>query len=142
MVLEVEKQIAVLDKKAKSNAELKKENDVMKQEGKAQKARREWVCEWRLVDGDGNQKLNWSSTHAIVRFLLPMVDIKGELKMKDFTSMKACVKWLEKIKCGMTWDEHMNAAADEKMATYEEIWQAENDNSVVGAAPLFELGSV
>ena len=77
-----------------------------------------------------------------MRFLLPRVDIKGELKMKDCNSMKACVKWLGKVKRGMTWDEHMHAAAEVKKAAYEEMWRADNTNLAVGAAPLFELGSV
>ena len=114
----------------------------MKQDGEAQKAHREWVCEGRLVNDDGNPKLNRKSAHAIVRFLLPRVDIKGELKMKDFNSMKACVKWLGEVKRGMTWDEHMHVAAEEKTAAYEEMWRADNENFAVGAAPLFELGSV
>ena len=75
----------VLDAKAKANAELKKTNDVLKQDGEAQKAHREWVRDGRLVNDDGNPKLNRKSAHAIVRFLLPRVDINGELKMKDLT---------------------------------------------------------
>ena len=86
--------------------------------------------------------MNRKSAHAIVRFLLPRVDIKGELKMKDFNSMKACVKWLREVKHGMTWDKHMHAEAEEKTAAYEEMWRADNENTAVGAAPLFELGSV
>ena len=72
------------------------------------------------------------------------VDIKGELKMKDFNWLKACVKWLGEVKREMTWDEHMHMSAEEKTVTYEEMWQADNDNdnSAVGEAPLFELGSV
>ena len=138
VVLEAAKRIAVLDAKAKANAELKKTHDLLKRDGEAQKAHREWVCEGRLVNDDGNPKLNRKSAHAIVRFLLPRVDNKGELKMKDFNSMKACVKWLREVKRRMTWDEHMHVAAEEKTAAYEEI----NENSAVGAAPLFELGSV
>jgi hypothetical protein len=42
VVLEAAKRIAVLDaKKAKANAELKKTNDVLKQDDEAQKAHRE-----------------------------------------------------------------------------------------------------
>jgi len=62
--------------------------------------------------------------------------------MKDFNSMKACVKCLGEVKRGMTWDEHMHAAAEEKTVAYEEVWRADNENSAVRAAPLFELGSV
>jgi len=64
VVLELEKRIAMLDAKAKSYAELKKKNDELKRDGKDQK-----------VDGDRNPKLNWSSAHVIVKFLLPVVDI-------------------------------------------------------------------
>ena len=124
------------------NAELKKTNDVSKRDGEAQKAHREWVCEGRLVNHDRNPKLNRKSAHAIVRILLPRVDIKGELKMKNFNSMKACVKWLGEVKHGMTWDEHMHVAAEEKTVAYEEMWWADNENTAVRAAPLFELGSV
>ena len=107
-----------------------------------QKAHKEWVCDGRLINYDENPKLNRKSAHAIVRFLLPRVDIKGELKMKDINSMKVCMKWLGEVKRGMTWDEHMHAAAEEKMVAYEEMWRADNENLAVGAAPLFELGSV
>ena len=62
--------------------------------------------------------------------------------MKDFNSTKACAKWLEEVKRGMTWDEHIHAAAEEKMATYKEMWRADNENPEVRAAPLFELGLV
>ena len=144
VVLEAAKRIAVLDAKVKANVELKKKNDVLKRDGEAQKAHREWVCEGRLVDGDGNPNLNRKSFRVIVRFFLPRVDIKvkGELKMKDFNLTKACVKWLGEVKRGMTWDKQMHAAAEEKMVAYEEMWWADNENSAVGAAPLFELGSV
>ncbi len=74
----------------------------MKQDGKAQKAHKEWVGEGRLVNGDGNSKLSRKNAHAIVKFLLPRIVIKEELKMKDLTSMKACVKWLGEIAREMT----------------------------------------
>ena len=46
-----------------------------------------------------------------VQFLMPRMNIKGELKMKDFTSMEVCVKWLGEITHKMTWDKHMHVAA-------------------------------
>jgi hypothetical protein len=52
LILEAVKRIAVLDAEAKANAELKGKNDVLKRDGEAQKAHREWVCEGRLVDGE------------------------------------------------------------------------------------------
>ncbi len=53
----------------------------------------------------------------MVKFLLPRVDIMGELKLKDFNSMKKCVKWIGSIGRGMTWDEHMAAALVERAQT-------------------------
>jgi hypothetical protein len=50
---------------------------------------------------------------ALVKFLLLKVDILGELKLKDFNSMKKCNMWLGEIGCGMTWDEHMVAASQD-----------------------------
>ena len=52
----------------------------------------------------------------------------GELKLKDFNSMKKCVKWLGSIGRGMTWDEHMAAALEERRAQL--------------GPPLFSLGGV
>ena len=53
-----------------------------------------------------------------VQFLMPRMNIKGEFKMKDFTSMEVCVKWLGEIAHKMTWDEHMHVAAEEMTGTY------------------------
>ncbi len=66
-----------------------------------------------LVDEDGNPHLTKKDNHAIVKFLLSRFDIKGKLKLKDFSSMKTCVRWLGGIARGMSWDEHMVAAANE-----------------------------
>ncbi len=65
------------------------------------------------------------ASYAVVKFLLPRVDIKGELKLKDFNMMKKCIKWLEEIRRGMTWDEHMEAAVEDRRAS-----------------PMFSLGGV
>ena len=46
---------------------------------------------------------------AIVKVLLPHIDIEGVLKMKEFALAKACIKWLGKIGRGTTWDEEMGA---------------------------------
>jgi hypothetical protein len=56
------------------------------------------------------------SSYAVVKFLLPMIDIKGELCLKDFGTMKKCNTWLGGggIGRGMTWDKHMNAAVAER----------------------------
>ncbi len=73
----------------------------------------EWVSKGLLVDEDGSPKLDRKESYAVVNFLLPRIDIKGELKLKDFETMKKCNKWLGEIGRGMTWDEHMVAAVEE-----------------------------
>ena len=42
-----------------------------------------------------------------MQVLLPHIDIKGERKIRDFLTTKACIKWLEEIGRGMMWDEEM-----------------------------------
>ena len=52
----------------------------------------------------------------MVKFLLPIFDIKGKLSLKDFGTMKKCNTWLRGIGRGVTWDKHMNAVVDERRA--------------------------
>ena len=54
--------------------------------------------------------------------------------------MKACVQWLGQIAQGMTWDEHMAAAAEETWAKWKLMW--EDAGSTQNDALLFELGGV
>jgi hypothetical protein len=72
----------------------------------------------RLVDKNGSPRLTKKDSHAIVKFLLPRLDIKGELKLKDFSLMKACVRSLSGIAWGMSWDEHIVAAANKMQAEW------------------------
>ena len=58
----------------------------------------------------------WSSSYAVLKFLLPKIDIKGELRLKDFGTIKKCKGGLGGIGRGMTWDEHMEAAVAESRA--------------------------
>ncbi len=121
---------------------MKKATKAMKHNCKAQKAHADWVAAGWPVDKDGDPRLTKKDSHAILKFLLPRVDIKGELKLKDFSSMKACVRWLGGIVRGMSWDEHMVAAANKMQAE----WEAKGDNLGVNlsldTAPIFELGGV
>jgi hypothetical protein len=65
------------------------------------------------VDLIGHPQLNKKDSLAMVKFLLPKVDILGELNLKDFNLMKKCNVWLGEIGRGMTWDEHMVVAAQD-----------------------------
>ena len=53
---------------------------------------------------------------AVVKFLLPNIDIKGELRLNDFGTTKKCNAWLGGIGRGMTWDKQMEAAVAESRA--------------------------
>ena len=85
---------------------------------KAKRVYEEWTRMGRKVDANGFTDLGRSSSYAVVKFLLPKIDIKGELHLKDFGTMK--------IGRGMTWDEHMEAVVAELRAKL--------------GAPLFSLG--
>ena len=88
----------------------------------------EWTRTGRKVDANRFPDLDRSSSYAVVKFLLLLlkIDIKGELRLKDFGPMKKCNVCLGGIGRGMTWDEHMEAAVAESRAKL--------------GAPLFALG--
>ena len=82
----------------------------------------------RKVDANGCLDLDRPSSYDVVKFLLPKIDIKGELHLKDFGTMKKCNTWLGGIGRGMTWDKHMETGVAELRAKL--------------GAPLFALGGV
>jgi hypothetical protein len=142
VVVEAAKWVATLEKRPNAAAVMKKATKAMKRNCEAQKAHADWVVVRRLVDEDSNLCLNKKDSHATIKFLLPRLDIEGESKLKDFSSMKACVRWLGEIAPGMSWDDHMVAAMNVMRAE----WEAEGDNLGVNlrldTAPIFELGGV
>ncbi len=75
----------------------------------------EWTRTGRKVDANGFPDLDRSSSYAVVKFLLLLlkIDIKGELRLKDFGMMKKCNVCLGGIGRGVTWDEHMEATVAE-----------------------------
>ncbi len=79
----------------------------------ARKAHADWVLAGSPVDVIRHPRLNKKDSLVLVKFLLPKVDILGELKLKDFNLMKKCNMWLGEIGHKMTWDEHMAAAAQD-----------------------------
>jgi hypothetical protein len=93
---------------------------------KAQRVYEEWARTGRKVDANGCPDLDRPSSYAVVKFLLPKIDIKGGLRLKDFGMMKTCNEWLGRIRRGMTWDDHIEAAVPESRAKL--------------GAPLFALG--
>ena len=73
----------------------------------------EWLMTGRNVDANGCPDLDRPSSYAMVKLPLPKIDIKGELSLKDFGTMKKCNVWLGVIGRGMKWDEHMDVAVAE-----------------------------
>ena len=98
--MEAGKRLAELEKKAKAKVERKKDTESNKRSNEARKAHADWVLVGRPVDEMGHPRLNKKDSLAVVKFLLPRVDITGTLKLKDFNSMKKCVVWLAEIALG------------------------------------------
>ena len=75
------------------------------------------------MDGDGYPVMNRKDAFAVVKVLLPRMDILKELKLSNFRTVKDCVKWLGEIGRGTTWDEEMRALKreyDEEHGTNDE----------------------
>ncbi len=94
------------------------------------------------MDVIGHPWLNKKDSLAIVKFLLPKVDILGELKLKDFNSMKKCNVWLGETGHGITWDEHMVAAAQDIGEQWRSNGEILGEDFRLDGPPMFELGGV
>ena len=53
-----------------------------------------WVDGGCLKTAEGCPKMNLKPAKSIIKVLLPIIDIKGELKMKDFGTVGVCLKKL------------------------------------------------
>ena len=110
VVLEAAKRASLQAAKEKENTARKREEREKQLLVDGVSAFRRWVAQGRLfLEEDGHQypTLTRKDAVAIVRVLLPRIDVKGEMKMKDFPTGKACIKWLGEIGRGTTWDEEM-----------------------------------
>jgi hypothetical protein len=99
-----------LDKKKMEAAATKKVDQSVDTLNRAKRVYEEWVRTGRKVNANGCPDLGRPSSYAVVKLLLPKIDIKGELRLKDFGTMKKCNAWLGGLGRGMIWDEHMEAA--------------------------------
>jgi hypothetical protein len=142
VVVEAGKRMAELDKNAKEEVEQKKQLQSNTRSCEAHKAHVDWVLARSLVDVIGHLGLNKKDSLALVKFLLPKVDILGELKLKDFNSMKKCNVWLGEIGRGMTWDEHMVAAAQDIGEQWRSDGEILGEDFRLDGPPMFELGGV
>jgi hypothetical protein len=120
--------VAELERKVNEAVALKKVDQLVDLSNNAKNAHIDWMTRGRPVDADGDPFLDKKTSCAVVKFFLPRVNIKEELKLKDFNSMKNCVKWLGEIGRGITWDECMESAFEETRANVRAL--------------LFSLGGV
>ena len=114
-VNECNRRVEHVDKKKLEAAASKKEDQSIDTFNIAKKCYAAWVRHGRNADANGCPDLDRKSSYAVVKFLLPRIDIKRELGLKDFGTKKKCNTWLGEIARGMSWDEHMEAALAEKM---------------------------
>jgi hypothetical protein len=119
-------------------AAAKKVTGIKLQEDEGVLAYQAWVKSGRPVTPQGYPKMNLKNAKSIIKVLLPIIDIKGELKMKDFGTVGVCLKWLGAIARGMTWDEHMK----EYMNKLREERACAGLDLNVTAPSLFQLGGV
>ena len=112
VVLEAARRSALLTEKEKENAAQKREDKERQSLSDAVSAFRNWVNQGGKTLEDGSPVLQRKDAVAIVRVLLPRIDVKGERKIKEFSTAKACMKWLGEIGRGTTWDEEMRGIED------------------------------
>jgi hypothetical protein len=138
VIMEGSKQVLREAPEQMEAAAAKKVTGIKLKEDKGVLAYQAWVKSGWPVTPEGYPKMNLKNAKSIIKVLLPIIDIKGELKMKDFGTVGACLKWLGGIARGMTWDEHMKEYMDK-------MWEegaCEGVNLDVTAPPLFELRGV
>ncbi len=59
-----------------------------------------WENNGCTVDGEGYPVMNRKDAFAVVKVLLPSLDILNDLKLSNFRAVKECVKWLGEIYLG------------------------------------------
>ena len=77
-----------------------------------------WVESGRKASGDGWPELNKKDALAIIRVMLPRINIdlegNNKLKMGNFKTVNDCHKWLGEIRKGTAaWDAEMEAVMQE-----------------------------
>ena len=99
---------------------IKKKNDKKDQmNSEARRAFSAWINGGRKSDNEGYPVLNKKDAYAILRVLLPRLDVKKEFSLGSFKTTKDCIKWLGDVKRGTSWDEEMIAWETELTAMDE-----------------------
>ena len=112
VVTEAGSRAQVIEEKAKKEKEKKKIDGIENKNMKAVCYAAQWESKDKPVDESGHPKLTKDASIAIVKVLLPRINPNG--KLKDFNSMKACVKWLGELAGrGTTWVDEMKQLEEE-----------------------------
>ena len=109
VVIDASKRSAVEAEELKEKAVQKKIEKQESIQAEAKMAFAAWVGHGRKVNDDGYPALNKKDAYAIVRVLLPRIDVKKEFRLGQFKTVKDCIMWLGQIGRGTTWDEEMAA---------------------------------
>ena len=110
VVLEAHRRSALLAEKERDEAVQKKKDKEQQYILEGVDAFHRWMAQGKQITNDAGFSypvLVRKDAVAIVRALLPRIDILGQLKMKEFSTAKACIKWLGEIGRGTTWDVEM-----------------------------------
>ena len=97
VVLEAARRTAIQAEEAKKEAAKKKDEREKKIVSDGIVAFRKWVAQGRQFTENEEHRypsLSRKDSVSIMRVLLPIIDVKGELKMKDFSTAKLCINSL------------------------------------------------
>ncbi len=99
-VIRVAKRIAEEDKLKALEAEQKKKVRRETLQSAAKMAFGRWKADGHKMNDNGSPELKRMDAFAIIRVLVPRLDVKKEVKMGDFKMVKDCVTWLGGINLG------------------------------------------
>ena len=112
ILLKAKEEVDEMEKEAKETKQQKNKEKTETKEQAAIVAFRRWIDQGRKVDANGYLALAKDSSVAIVQVLLPRIAPKD--KVADYSTMKACNKWLGTLARGTTWDDEMKAVEEER----------------------------
>ena len=112
VMLEAARRTVVIGKMKEMTKAQKKKDDANEGNENAMKHYRKWLVDGRPLDNiNGGPKLTKEAAKSMVKVLIRKI-APNEL-MKDYQSMKACIKWLGSIAGGTTWVTEMEHIINE-----------------------------
>ena len=112
VMLEAARRTVTIGKEKERTKALKKKEDEDEGNDNAMKHYRKWLVDGSPLDNtNGGPKLTKEASKSIVKLLIRRI-APNEL-LKDYQSMKACVKWLGSVAGGTTWATEMEQVVEE-----------------------------